>query len=66
MKTVNRLGQPIMRYSALVCLVLLVAACSSRGKVQTAPLQAIQQYIQEINANRADVPNMDLLYASRT
>ena len=66
MKTANQLIYSIMRYSALVFCVLLVTACSSRGQLQTAPLQATQQYIQEINVNKADVPNMDLLYASRT
>jgi len=66
MKTANQLGHSIMRYSALAFLVLLVTACSSRGQLHTAPLQVTQQYIQEINANQTDVPNMDLLYASRT
>ena len=66
MKRVNQPGCSIMRYSALVILVVLVTACSSRGQLQTAPLQATQQYTQEINANKTDVPNMDLLYATRT
>ncbi|MEN8132037.1 MAG: phospholipase D-like domain-containing protein [Pseudomonadota bacterium] len=66
MKTVNQLMYSIVRYSALVFFLLLVAACSSRGKVQPAPLQATQQLIQEINSSKADVPNMDLLYESRS
>jgi len=66
MKTENHLIHSIMKYSALVFFLLLVAACSSRGELQTAPLQATQQSIKEITANRADVPNMDLLYESRS
>ena len=68
MKTVNPIMLSIMRYSAIVFFALLATACSSRGKVQTAPLplHATRQMIQEINSNRADVPNMDLLYESRT
>ena len=66
MKTVYQLVFPLLKYSTLVFFVLLVAACSSRGKVQTAPLQATQQQIQEIHSNKSDVPNMDLLYESRS
>jgi len=66
MKIVNQHVFPLLKYSALVFFVLLVAACSSRGKVQTAPLQATQQQIQEIHSNNTDVPNMNLLYESRS
>lgn len=66
MKIVNQLVSPILRASVLVLFVLLVAACSSRGKIQTAPLQAIQQQIQEIHSSKVDVPDMDLLYESRS
>ena len=66
MKTVNQFMFLTMRYSALVLLVLLVAACSSRGKVQHAPLQATEQQIQDIHARKADAPSMELLYESRS
>ena len=66
MNTVNQFMFAILRFSTLVFSILLVAACSSRGKVQTAPLQATEQQIQEIHSNKLDVPNMDLLYKSRS
>ena len=66
MKIANQLVFPMLKYSTLAFFVLLVAACSSRGKVQTAPLHATQQQIQDIHSNKSDVPNMDLLYKSRS
>lgn len=66
METINPLVFSVLRYSTLVFSVLLLTACSSRGHIQTAPLQAAGQQIQEIHSSKADAPNMDLLYESRT
>ena len=65
MNILTQLTFLVVSRSACVLLILLVAACSTRGKVQPEPVRATQQLIQEARANKPAVPNMDLLYESR-